>query len=557
MLNKYLLFIKEYFRTKKMLIILLQLSLLIMAMMNMFLASLTQKIIDNVFINKNNLIFYYIFQMVVVIGACYLFGIIGNYLNLKLLNKVDYKIKEDFFDKLQHSSYEFLQKIDASEIYYRMFGDINVLVNYAIKIFVTLPVQICYILCILLKMKNWSIILTTYAMILILIQILNLICFKKPINKVIELKKNIEQNIIYKVNEHFRKIEVTKVFGIEKNKMKEFSSEFNNVVHVNIKNSFIVTLFQSFTGIMNQLWYLGLLILSSHLIFSDKMTVGTFTGFYMLTNSLYSPTISMVETLMDYQECKISFQRFLEYYNNYDKLMYEGKKQLQKISKIHLLNICFNYNNKIIYKDASLKIDAGTMVLLTGESGIGKTTLFKMMARLIKPINGIIKINNIDINEITHDSYFNEIGFLIQEPIIFDDTIYNNIILDSTNISEEDVKKALKAVNLWNRVQLLKDRMNTLIGTGGISLSVGESQRLCLARLIATKKSLLVLDEPTASLDNYNRNEIYRIIDNYKKEFKATILIISHDNTAKNYADTIVTIKNNKFKIIKKENTIN
>lgn len=549
MFEKYIKFITRYFKNSKLIIVLLQLSLLIMALMNMFLATLTQNIIDNVFINHTNSIYFYIFQMFIVICTCYLFGIVGNYLNLKLLNKIDYKIKEEFFDKMQCSSYKFLKSIDASEIYYRMFGDINVFVNYAVKLFVTLPVQICYIICILIKMGNWSIILTMYAFVLVFIQIVNLIIFKKPIKKAVTVKKETEQNIIYKVNEHFHKIEITKVFGIEKHKLNEFKNNFDKVVKVNITNSFLITIFQSFTGIMNQIWYLGLLIISSSLISKNIITVGAFTGFYMLTNSLYSPTISAMETLMGYQECKISYQRFLEYYNNYDSSIYQGTQELNKIENISFFNISFNFNDKLIYRNASFRFTAGKMILLMGESGIGKTTLFRMLAKLVNPTNGVIKINDINIVDIKHESYFKEIGFLIQEPVIFDDTILNNIVLDD-NITDDEVINALKAVKLWDRVQMLKNGINSLIGTGGVQLSAGEAQRLCLARLIAKKKSLLILDEPTAALDNYNKNEIFKILDQYKRKNNAAILVISHDDSSKKYADEIITIENKKFKII-------
>lgn len=550
MFKKYIKFIAKYFKNSKLVILLLQLSLLIMALMNMFLATLTQDIIDNVFINQTNSIFIYVLQMFIVIGVCYLFGIVGNYLNLKLLNKVDYKIKEEFFDKMQRSSYKFLKSIDASEIYYRMFGDINVFVNYAVKLFVTLPVQICYIICILIKMSNWSVVLTAYAFVLVFIQIVNLMIFKKPIKKAVTIKKETEQNIIYKVNEHFHKIEITKVFGIETHKLNEFRDNFNKVINVNITNSFLITIFQSFTGIMNQIWYLGLLIISSSLISQNIITVGAFTGFYMLTNSLYSPTISAMETLMGYQECKISYQRFLEYYNNYDSSIYQGTQELNRVENISFLNISFDFNDKIIYKNASFRFTSGKMVLLMGESGIGKTTLFRMLAKLVNPSSGIIKINDINITDIKHENYFDKIGFLVQEPVIFDDTILNNIILDDVNISNDEVINALKAVKLWDRVQMLKKGINSLIGVGGVQLSSGEAQRLCLARLIAKKKTLLVLDEPTAALDNFNKNQIFKILDKYKRENNAAILVISHDDSSKKYADEIITIENKKFKVI-------
>lgn len=553
MFKKYIKFIVRYFKNSRLIIVLLQLSLLVMALMNMFLATLTQDIIDNVFINQTNSIYFYVLRMFIVISICYLFGIVGNYLNLKLLNEVDYKIKEEFFDKMQRSSYKFLKSIDASEIYYRMFGDINVFVNYAVKLFVTLPVQVCYIICILFKMSSWSFILTIYALVLVIIQIVNLIIFKKPITKAVTVKKETEQNIIYKVNEHFHKIEITKVFGIETHKLNEFKNSFNKVVRVNITNSFLITIFQSFTGIMNQVWYLGLLIISSVLISQNVITVGAFTGFYMLTNSLYGPTISAMETLMGYQECRISFQRFLEYYNNYDSSIYQGTQKLSKIENVAFLNISFNFNDKIIYKNASFKFAAGKMVLLMGESGIGKTTLFRMLAKLVNPSSGVIKINDKNICEIEHESYFNEIGFLIQEPVIFDDTIFSNIVLDDESISENDVINALKAVKLWDRVQMLKKSIYSLIGTGGVQLSSGEAQRLCLARLIAKKKSLLILDEPTAALDNYNKNEIFKILDRYKRENNAAILVISHDDSSKKYADEIITIENKKIRVIDKK----
>lgn len=541
----------KYVRGKWRFVIFLQALLLLSALMNLSIALVTQQITDLVFIrHMDRLLPKIAITFVVIFIISYGSGILSNYLTSYVQNKIDCLIKLDFFDRLQKCPYEFLLKINSSEIYYRMFKDISSMVTYLISLIVSIPVQILYIACIITQMMRWSPLLTTYTAVLLVLQIINVIFFKSPIRKIINKQRTQEQNLVYKVNEHFEKIDITKVLGLEKIRLKEITKIFNRIVNTYIKNTFILNLYQSFSGLVNQMWYIGLLFIAAGFINANQLTVGAFLGFYMLSNSLFPPVLALVNTLINFQECKVSYLRYREYYNHVDNLEYGGTENFKFESSLTIRNLQYDYknsNSNSIFNNASTEFKPGQMAVIVGKSGEGKTTLTRIVSRLLKPESGSIMIDGKSIYDINHKEYLDNVGFLLQRPLILDDTIRANLSMGFSGYSDEELEQALRDTNLFEMVLMLPDKMDTLLGTNGIKLSEGEAQRLSLARLFLRKAKILWLDEPTSALDLNNEKDIISILNKYKEERNALVVVITHRTHVIKYADVVVRIEKGKI----------
>lgn len=205
---------------------------------------------------------------------------------------------------------------------------------------------------------------------------------------------------------------------------------------------------------------------------------------------------------------------------------YHGQIIVDDFKKLEIKNLYFKYNDRQIdmLKNINISINKGEKIGIIGASGEGKTTLVKIIGRLYNVDKGEIIFNDIDINEIDIKSYNSLIGIVPQRPIVFNKTIYENIILNDSKIKYEDVVTSLKIVNLWDEISAMPMKLNTTISGQGGNLSGGQVQRLTLARALAKKPKVLILDEATSSLDVENEIIIY----NNLKNIGITLIVISH-----------------------------
>jgi len=222
----------------------------------------------------------------------------------------------------------------------------------------------------------------------------------------------------------------------------------------------------------------------------------------------------------------------------------KGKTEIkERIENIELSNISFYYNETLILKDISLEVKRNETVAFVGESGSGKTTLVNVIAGLLSPDSGKYCINGENSNNLNIGSLQEKIGYITQDPVIFNDTIFNNISFWSEN-NPANLKKFWKAVEqsaILDFVNELPEKENTILGNNGVNLSGGQRQRISIARELFKDIEILILDEATSALDSETEKAIQANIDLLKGQY--TILIIAHRISTIKNADRIVVMK--------------
>jgi len=219
-----------------------------------------------------------------------------------------------------------------------------------------------------------------------------------------------------------------------------------------------------------------------------------------------------------------------------------------QIDAINLKSVYFYYNQTLILENVSINIIKNETIAFVGESGSGKTTLVNIISGLLPVQIGNYEVNGIDISNIDKNSFQKKIGYITQDPVIFNDTIYNNVcFLDKHN--EDNMKKfwdAVEQASLLPFIEALPEKENTLLGGNGINLSGGQRQRISIARELYKNINILILDEATSSLDSATEVEIQQNIDNLKGRY--TILMVAHRISTIKNADRIVVMKNGRIK---------
>ncbi len=250
------------------------------------------------------------------------------------------------------------------------------------------------------------------------------------------------------------------------------------------------------------------------------------------------------------------FPNLVAYYDLLTKtpvvpLIGDGKTEISMKNEIRFSNVSFAYNGstKQVVRNVSFRVAKNNTVALVGASGGGKTTILNLLLRLFENYAGEIKIDGIDIRSIDFDSYYSIIGFVSQEPFLFNGTIYDNVTFGA-HVDREEVQTACEKADADGFIEALEQGYQTIVGDSGLKLSGGQKQRIGIARALLKQPQILVLDEPTSSLDNQSE---YRIQNTLRKlSHSLTVLIVAHRLTTIQHADQIVVLRDG---IIEQEGT--
>ena len=223
-----------------------------------------------------------------------------------------------------------------------------------------------------------------------------------------------------------------------------------------------------------------------------------------------------------------SYRQFFEIHSflNQNKEKMHGKELKDFVNRINFDDVSFSYDssNKVL-NQATFNIKKGEKVAIVGESGAGKSTIIDLIMGFQKPTSGSISFDNANINELSSNSIRKIIGYVPQKPTLIPGTLRENFQWSKENITDEEINNILHRTDCMNFMSNLQDGLDTEIGNIGDKLSGGQIQRLCLARALGKNPSILILDEPTSSLDKKSEIEIKNLLENLKE---ITILCVTH-----------------------------
>lgn len=393
------------------------------------------------------------------------------------------------------------------------------------------------------------------------------------INKLAFIYLIIMTTILYTV-EYIRTktyTEKDKIYRGKTDKTSGFVSELvrgiRDIKMLNAENSFITELhnklidlnetrydmqdvdrkFNFLRGLTRDLTDLLLIILLVILIMNNKLLVANALIIHNYSNKI-SNLVNAVGILLDkVKDFNLSSERIFNIINSneYKKENF-GNKHLENIKgNFEFKNVKFGYNDELVLKDITFKINQNETVAFVGKSGVGKTTIFNLLCKMYNVNSGSITIDGIDINELDKDSIRGNITIISQNPYIFNLSIKDNLRLVKENLTDKEMKEACKIACLEEFIENLPDKYDTIIGEGGVNLSGGQKQRLAIARALIQKTKIILFDEATSALDNETQSSIQNAIDNMKNDY--TILIIAHRLSTIINCDRIMLLDNGKI----------
>ncbi|MGB0515021.1 MAG: ABC transporter ATP-binding protein, partial [Wenzhouxiangellaceae bacterium] len=218
-----------------------------------------------------------------------------------------------------------------------------------------------------------------------------------------------------------------------------------------------------------------------------------------------------------------------------------GDLQPRLSQAIRFDRVSFAHPGHPVFENQSLEIPYGALTVITGPSGSGKTTLIDLVAGLLRPDQGHIRVDDQDLEQIHHRQWRKAIGYVPQEALLVNDSVFNNITLGAPELSRDDVERALRKADAWEFVARMEGAMNASVGERGGQLSGGQRQRLAIARALVHKPKLLILDEATSNLDDAAERAVLETIAHLKGEL--TMLAVTHQPGMRRLADRVYRVR--------------
>ncbi len=280
---------------------------------------------------------------------------------------------------------------------------------------------------------------------------------------------------------------------------------------------------------------------------AGEMTLGTLVFIYTLYVGIIGSLFNFMSGVRGVYRSMADFQDLFQYAKIENEIKDKDNASDLKIENgdIEFRNLKFSYGKRNIFNNFNLTINKNEKIALVGHSGSGKSTLVKLLYRLYDLESGKILIDGKDISDFKQESLRSELSIVPQECVLFDDTVYNNILFSNPSAKREEVMNAIRFAQLDKVVEKFPNKENTIVGQRGVKLSGGEKQRVSIARAILSNKKVLVLDEATSSLDSQTEHDIqkdlHRLLEN------RTSIIIAHRLSTIMSADKIIVLDKGKI----------
>lgn len=336
-------------------------------------------------------------------------------------------------------------------------------------------------------------------------------------------------------------IRIIKAFVAEKILNNRFTQLNNSLFGIIKKMAARRDLASPLTELLGVIVLCVIIYFGANLIDKNELEPGDLIAFIAMFAMMINPAKALSSSFFNVQTGSAAIERIEELLNTPIKVEDKGTKKLNSFDQgIEFKNVSFSYNDTPVLKNINLTIPKGKTIALVGSSGAGKSTLADLVPRFHDVSEGEILVDGINIKEYSIQSIRQKIGIVSQEPVLFNDTIGNNIALADPDAKEEAIEKAASIANAMRFIENKPEKFDTNIGDRGAKLSGGEKQRLTIARAVLKNPPILILDEATSSLDTESEKLVQDAINNMMQN--RTSIVIAHRLSTVRNADEIIVL---------------
>jgi subfamily B ATP-binding cassette protein MsbA len=532
-------------KENKLRLFLAMVCMLVIAVASSATAFLVKPVLDDIFFNKDITMLKIIPLAVILIYFLRGLGMYGqDYLMNYVGENIIKDLRNDLYNRIQDLPIAFFQKEQTGVLMSRITNDVNI-IKTMVSTAVTGSLKDGFTilgLTFVIFYRDWK--MALFAFIILPVAFFPIVEFGRRVRRISTGWQEAMADLNSFLHETFAGNKIVKAFGMESYEKKRFFDKTLDLFRIEMKGVIARSLsspimeFLGGLGIAFIIWYGG------YKVITGSSTAGTFFSFMAAVLMLYDPVKKLSGLNNAIQQGLAAADRVFDII----EMEPDIKERMDPITikrgphRVTFENVYFKYDDVMVLKNINLDVNAGEVLAMVGMSGGGKTSLVNLIPRFYEVTRGAIRIDGIDIRDASISSLRDQMGIVTQEPILFNDSIRNNIAYGKWDATDKEVIKAAEAAYAYDFIQSFPNKFDTNIGELGGRLSGGEKQRICIARALLKDAPILILDEATSSLDAEAEMLVQKALENLMKG--RTTFVIAHRLSTIDYADRIVVIVN-------------
>ena len=471
-----------------------------------------------------------------------------DYLTEKLGEKTVHKLRTDVFEHMERLPLQYLDESRSGELVSRIMSDTKEVESILTDDMPALGSDLIMVAgaSSLLFFANARIALTIVPFIIGMVIVVNL--FKRRVKRGARKIREAVGELSARTFEVISSLRIVKSFHREEEEAEEFRQRSLAIVRSNVNLVKLSSLYSTMVDTVTTLALLALLLVAVPSVLSGAMTLGALVAAIGLLSKMFDPLVSLSKANFKIEKAVAAGDRLFEVTEMQpEALDVPGTfAPLNIQGGIEFDNVSFHYNSgQRVLDRLNLTIKPGETVAIVGSSGVGKSTIVNLLLRFYEPTSGSIRIDNYPINLLKLAFLRNSIGLVIQDPILFSGTVRRNVAYGKTGASQEEIVRAAKAANAQEFILNLPKGYDTEIGERGVTISVGQRQRISIARALLKDPKILILDEATSNVDSQSEALIQDAMRRMSGE--RTTIVIAHRLSTIIDADRIVVLEDGKI----------
>lgn len=512
---------------------------------NLYIPWIIKDMIDEVLADKNGTMLNWIAASIIaifVVRGLFWYG--QNYLMSYVGQSVIIDIRAAVFKKLQRLSVSFYDKNKTGTIMSYVTNDVNALQSAMVENTIEMITEGFILIGSVVAMiyLDWRLTLFTVCTFPVILWFMEF--FGKKIRKTGGRIQECTADITSVLQESVASARVTKSFVREDYEVDRFDVENRANFRANMKNAQLMATLTPVVelvaaiGVTMIIWYGG------NNVINGTITAGSLVAFLTYAANISNPIKRLTRVIGNIQKALAAAQRVFMIIDMPEEIAESrDAKQLPEVSgKVEFQNVSFAYDDKgNVITDLSFSVKPGEVIAIVGPSGAGKSTIANLLPRFYDVNKGDIKIDGHSVREVTLDSLREQVGIVPQETMLFNGSVYNNILYGRLDATKEEIEAAAKAANAHDFIMQLTDGYETKLGDRGVNLSGGQRQRIAIARAILKNPRILILDEATSALDTESERVVQEALD--RLMVGRTSFVIAHRLSTVKNADKILVLE--------------
>lgn len=512
---------------------------------NLYIPWIIKDMIDEVLADKNGTMLNWIAASIIaifVVRGLFWYG--QNYLMSYVGQSVIIDIRAAVFKKLQRLSVSFYDKNKTGTIMSYVTNDVNALQSAMVENTIEMITEGFILIGSVVAMiyLDWRLTLFTVSIFPVVLWFMEF--FGKKIRKTGGRIQECTADITSVLQESVASARVIKSFVREDYEVDRFDVENRANFRANMKNAQLMATLTPVVelvaaiGVTMIIWYGG------NNVINGTITAGSLVAFLTYAVNISNPIKRLTRVIGNIQKALAAAQRVFMIIDMPEEIAESrDAKQLPEVSgKVEFQNVSFAYDDKgNVITDLSFSVKPGEVIAIVGPSGAGKSTIANLLPRFYDVNKGDIKIDGHSVREVTLDSLREQVGIVPQETMLFNGSVYNNILYGRLDATKEEIEAAAKAANAHDFIMQLTDGYETKLGDRGVNLSGGQRQRIAIARAILKNPRILILDEATSALDTESERVVQEALN--RLMVGRTSFVIAHRLSTVKNADKILVLE--------------